>query len=84
MAETQNIIETKLLYLFRLLPIEKRTEVMDFVMFINRLNRETTDRKNRDESERGENIVEKTWGTIPLDKKTLMYIAEDKELEYEI
>lgn len=28
--------------------------------------------------------VEKTWGSIPLDKTTAKYVAEDKELEYDI
>jgi len=28
--------------------------------------------------------VESTWATVTLDQKTLRWIAEDKELEYEI
>lgn len=28
--------------------------------------------------------VENTWGSIPLDKETAKYVAEDKELEYDI
>lgn len=28
--------------------------------------------------------VEKTWGSIPLDQATAKYVAEDKELEYDI
>lgn len=29
-------------------------------------------------------VVRETWASIPLDKKTAIYIAEDKELEYDI
>jgi hypothetical protein len=28
--------------------------------------------------------VQSTWATVPLDPKTLRWIAEDKELEYEL
>jgi hypothetical protein len=28
--------------------------------------------------------VESTWATVTLDQKTLRWLAEDKELEYEI
>ncbi len=28
--------------------------------------------------------VESTWATVTLDQKTLRWVAEDKELEYEI
>lgn len=29
-------------------------------------------------------VVEETWGSIPLDKETAKYIAEDKEFEYDV
>ncbi len=29
-------------------------------------------------------VVQSTWATVPLDQKTLPWVAEDKELEYEL
>ncbi len=29
-------------------------------------------------------VVKETWGNIPLDREMAKYIAEDKELEYEV
>ncbi|MCP4403802.1 MAG: hypothetical protein GY801_41660, partial [bacterium] len=31
-----------------------------------------------------ESVVEETWGNLALDRETLMYIAEDKDLEYDM
>jgi hypothetical protein len=36
------------------------------------------------ESQRATAAVQSTWATVALDQKTLRWVAEDKELEYEL
>jgi hypothetical protein len=36
------------------------------------------------DSQRAMAAVQSTWATVTLDQKTLRWVAEDKELEYEL
>lgn len=63
-----------------LLPENKKDEVLDFIDFLLKKNRKEKEQKN---SEDAIAAVNNTWGSVKLDRETLKYIAEDKELEYE-
>jgi len=41
-------------------------------------------KEKKQDIKRAISAVESTWGSIRLDKKTLRYIAEDKEIEYDV
>ena len=81
MAEATNIFENELMQKFRMLSEEKQHEVLDFISFL--LKKVQKSQQQSDEAEAA-SIVEETWGNIPLDKETAKYIAEDKELEYDV
>ncbi len=53
---------------------------MDFLEFLSQRFK----KEKKQDIKRAISAVEKTWGSIKLDKKTLKYIAEDKELEYDV
>ena len=72
-------IEKDIVHMLKLLPKTKQIEVLDFIDFLIRKNREEEQKDLRT----AVSAVEDTWGSIKLDKRILKYIAEDKELEYE-
>lgn len=72
--------ETDILQMLKLLPENKRIEVLDFVNFLIKKSSNEEYQKNLSNAVAA---VEDTWGTIKLDKRFIKYIAEDKELEYE-
>jgi hypothetical protein len=80
-------LEQELLHKVRQLSAEKQQEVLDFAAFLQS-KLQTSGPQYSETNETGvadaSSVVEKTWGSIPLDKKTAMYVAEDKELEYDI
>ena len=80
MEETITIFENELIQKFRMLSEEKQQEILDFASFLF-----SRDRKNEEHNDEidATSVVEETWGSIPLDKETAKYIAEDKELEYD-
>lgn len=43
--------------------------------------RSTTD---MEEAQRAVAVVQNTWATLTLDQQTLRWVAEDKELEYDL
>jgi len=73
--------EKDIIQKIRKLPEIQEMEVLSYIEFLN-------EKFKRLEGRRGVNIalraVEDTWGTINLNEKNLEYIAEDKDLEYEI
>jgi uncharacterized protein YfbU (UPF0304 family) len=81
MAESITIFENELVQKFRMLSEEKQQEVLDFVSFL--LSKVQKSQQQADETE-AVSAVEETWGNLSLDRETLMYIAEDKELEYDV
>lgn len=72
--------EADILQMLKLLPENKRIEVLDFVNFLIKKSSNEEYQKNLSNAVAA---VEDTWGTIKLDKRFIKYIAEDKELEYE-
>jgi uncharacterized protein YfbU (UPF0304 family) len=81
MAEDTTIFENELVQKFRMLTEEKQQEVLDFVSFL--LTKVQKSQQQSDETEAA-SVVEETWGNLSLDRETAKYIAEDKELEYDI
>jgi len=87
MSAISPVFEQELLQNVRLLSAEKQQEVLDFAAFLlSKLHASQPENNEADATDiaDGSSVVERTWGSIPLDKKTAMYIAEDKELEYDI
>lgn len=80
MLKTMKFSDQEILIMLKMLPESKRIEVLDFLDFLTQKTRKE-ERKN---FKMAVYAVEDTWKSIKLDKATLKYIAEDKELEYEI
>ena len=87
MATINAALEHEILENIRLLSTEKQQEVLDFVTFLlekvgtSQPREEQVDHSNEADSV---DVVERTWGNLALDRDTLIYIAEDKELEYDV
>lgn len=63
------------------LPEIQKMEALSYIEFLS----EKFERlKRRGGVDRALRAVEDTWGTINLNRRNLKYIAEDKDLEYEI
>lgn len=80
MPKAKRVSEEELLNMLKLLPETKKIEALDFLEFLT----QRVKREKKQNVERAIKAVENTWGSIKLDKKTLRYIAEDKEIEYDI
>ncbi len=81
MAAMNTPFEQQILQNVRLLSAEQQQEVLDFAAFL--LSKVRASRPH-DEQTDVTDVVERTWGSIPLDRKTAIYVAEDKELEYDV
>ena len=85
MTETVTLSESELLQKFRELSEEKQEEALDFISFLLSKVRASQQQPEHHETlSKAGLAVEESWGSIPLDRKTAIYIAEDKELEYDI
>ncbi len=82
MTQAITMTEYELLQQLRMLSPDEQTEVLDFIMFLIQKVKKHQEKTPTLTEARA--AVERTWGTITLDKDTLMYIAEDKELEYDV
>lgn len=83
MNGTISIVESELLQKFRLLSEEKQREALDFISFI--LDKVSNRQEQQHEPLYTPSVVDKTWGTLALeDRELIKYIAEDKELEYDV
>ena len=81
MIITTSISENRVLRLFRTLPEQKQVEVVDFMLFmLHQLGKH----EQHSENPKAKGAVEDTWGTLTIDRDTLIYLAEDKELEYDV
>ena len=81
MITTTSISEHRVLTLFRTLPEQKQVEVVDFMLFmLHQLGKP----EHHSETSKAKGSVEDTWGTLTIDRDTLIYLAEDKELEYDV
>ncbi|MDA8083449.1 MAG: hypothetical protein M0024_07310 [Nitrospiraceae bacterium] len=79
MARAKTIIEGEVLNIFKSLPQNKKAEVVDFIQFLG----------SRFEGEKKRSVaravaaVKGTYGSMRLSKKTLKFIAENKDIEYD-
>jgi len=80
MPKAKGFSEEEILDMLRILPESKKIEALDFLEFLSQRFK----RVKRQDVKRAVLAVEDTWGSIKLDKKTLRYIAEDKEIEYDV
>jgi hypothetical protein len=80
MPKVKTFSEEDILIIFRDLSRSKKKTAMEFLEFLDR----RFAREKKHDIKKAVSAVEDTWGSISLDKKTLKYIAEDKELEYDI
>ena len=80
MPKTKGFSEEEILDILKILPESKKIEALDFLEFLSQRFK----RVKRQDVKRAVSAVENTWGSIKLDKKTLRYIAEDKEIEYDV
>ncbi|MBI3354955.1 MAG: hypothetical protein HY034_08735 [Nitrospirae bacterium] len=80
MPKVKEISEEKILNILKILPENKKIEAIDFLEFLSQKFRAGKGLDVR----KAVMAVENTSGSIRLDRKTLKYIAEDKELEYEV
>lgn len=80
MITANSISEHRVLTLFRTLPEQKQVEVVDFMLFmLHQLGKH----KQQSDTTKAMAAIENTWGTLAIDRDTLIYLAEDKELEYD-
>jgi len=80
MPKAKGFSEGEILDILKILPESKKIEALDFLEFLSQRFK----RVKRQDVKRAVSAVENTWGSIKLDKKTLRYIAEDKEIEYDV
>jgi hypothetical protein len=80
MPKAKGFSEEEILDMLRILPESKKIEALDFLEFLSQRFK----RVKRQDVKRAVLAVEDTWGSIKLDKKILRYIAEDKEIEYDV
>ena len=63
------------------LPENMKIEIMDFMDF---LIQKSQKKEGPRDIKRAVSAVEDTWGSIRLNREALKFVAEDKELEYEV
>ena len=80
MPKAKGFSEEEILDMLKVLPESKKIEALDFLEFLSQRFK----RVKRQDVKRAVLAVKDTWGSIKLDKKTLRYIAEDKEIEYDV
>ncbi len=81
MLEDQNGLDRDILEKIRKLPEVQKIGVLNYIEFLNEKFIRT---EKRGDVNHALEAVEDTWGSIKLSKEDLKYIAEDKDLEYEI
>lgn len=80
MPKTRSISEGEVLDMLKILPESKKAEVIDFLEFLGRRFK----KNEKKDMLRSVTAVKTSWGSIKLNKRTLTFIAEDKELEYDV
>jgi len=81
MLGEQNELERDILEKIRKLPEVEKIGVLNYIDF---LTEKSIRAEQRGDVNKALEAVEDTWGSIRLSKEDLKYIAEDKNLEYEI
>ena len=73
--------EEEVLERVKQLPENMKIEMLDFLDFLIQKSRK---REGPQDVKRAVSAVEDTWGSIRLSREVLKFVAEDKELEYEV
>jgi hypothetical protein len=81
MLKIKDNFEKDLIQKIGKLPEIQKREALNYIEFLIEKFKRLKRRGGVDSALRA---VEDTWGTINLNRRSLKYIAEDKELEYEI
>ncbi len=81
MLKMKDNFEKDLIQKVRILPEIQKMEALSYIEFLSEKFKRL---KRHGGIDRALRAVEDTWGTINLNRRNLKYIAEDKELEYEI
>ena len=81
MLEAENEIEKNIIEKVRKLPEIHKIGVLSYIEFLNEKSAQSAQPRDVNHALKA---IEDTWGSIRLNKEDLKYIAEDKQLEYEI
>ena len=81
MLKMKDNFEKDLIQKIGKLPEIQKMEALSYIEFLSKKFKRLKRRRGVDRALRA---VEDTWGTINLNRRNLKYIAEDKDLEYEI
>ncbi|HAS17356.1 MAG TPA: hypothetical protein DCR39_05575 [Nitrospiraceae bacterium] len=73
--------EEEVLERVKQLPENMKIEVLNFLDFLIQKSRK---REGPQDIKKAVSAVEDTWGSIRLSREVLKFVAEDKELEYEV
>ena len=73
--------EEEVLERVKQLPENMKIEVLNFLDFLIQKSRK---REGPQDVKKAVSAVEDTWGSIRLSREVLKFVAEDKELEYEV
>lgn len=73
--------EEEVLERVKQLPENMKIEMLDFLDYLIQKSRK---RERPQDVKRAISAVEDTWGSIRLSREVLKFVAEDKELEYEV
>lgn len=84
MTQIKKHTDKEFLRLLKSLPEEKKTEVLDFLEYLLQRSESEKLSPNKPDFKTAVSAVERTWGSINLSKNILQFIAEDKELEYDV
>ncbi len=84
MSQIKKHTDKEFLRLLKNLPDEKKTEVLDFLEYLLQRSESGKLSPNKPDLKTAVSAVERTWGSINLNKSILQFIAEDKELEYDV
>ena len=76
-----NVSEEAVLDKLKQLPENMKIEIVDFMDF---LIQKSLKREGPQDIKRAVSAVQDTWGSIRLSREALKFVAEDKEIEYEV
>lgn len=79
-----NASEEDVLEKLKQLPENMKIELLDFMDFLIQRSQKKEEHWDIHEIKIAVSAVEDTWGSIRLSRETIKFVAEDKELEYEV
>jgi len=77
----EKAFEEEVLERVKQLPENMKMEMLDFLDYLIQKSRK---REGLQDVKKAVSAVEDTWGSIRLSRGVLKFVAEDKELEYEV